>query len=313
MKRTLISLAVILLAAAALAQPRTRQEPVVRDAGPLVDTVFFTLPDEITDTYLDSTGTGFDRIINDYLLVGFHGGVVFNNTLFNPTWTTQFDMHAPVYGASLILHGKLFGFMPYFGLELGIQHTYEGYHFAENKNKQINRLEGVEQMVMEVWEVPLLMSGHADLGETFKLLGKVGIFGGYRMNVERTGPYNELSVYDTMKDGTTYYPSDYDHSFRDFDYRWTYGLEGGVGFGIMLAPFEIHINALAKWGWGSYFEPDYVERFSYVEDKQKYLWRRFGYPLDVMLTAGIYYQVTPRRGYSRHQLKKIAKQIVYGE
>ena len=303
-----MTMAVLLLAGAAWGQARLQAPASRNDAGagvsvrPVIDTSFFTLPDVITDEYLDSVGTSFDRPINDYVLFGFHGGAVLNNTYFNPPWEAMFSPHAPVFGASLTIHGKLFGFMPYFGLEIGVQHTYEGFQFKENKETKVTRnLEGVENMVMDVWEVPFLMAGHADIGENFKLLAKVGIFGGYRTTVTRTGPFTESTVYKIRDD--YYSPWEFRESFRDFDLRWTYGLEGGVGMGLMFSPFEFHVNALVKWGWGSFYRPDYYNDYYY----------RFGYPLDLMLTAGIYFQLTPRRGYTRHQLKKIAKQIVYGE
>lgn len=308
MKRMLTLLTALLLAGTGWAQSRIQGQPVQQNAPvevtvkPVIDTSFFTLPAEITDAYLDSVGTRFDRPINDYVLFGVHGGAAFNHTYFNPPWEAKFHTHLPVFGASVTIHGKLFGFMPYFGLEIGVQHTYEGFQFKENKETKITRnLEGVENMVMDVWEVPFLMAGHADIGENFKLLAKVGIFGGYRTSVTRTGPFTESTRYKIREE--VYSPWEYRESFRDFDLRWTYGLEGGVGMGLMFSPFEFHVNALVKWGWGSFYRPDYYNDYYY----------RFGYPLDLMVTAGIYYQLTPRRGYTRHQLKKIAKQIVYGE
>ncbi len=323
MKKVIIILTALILSAGASAQNRvqgqTGRKGVEVDVTvkPVIDTSFFSLPDPVTNEYLDSVSTGFDQLINDYILFGFHGGAVFNNTYFNPPWEAKFSSHAPVFGASLTIYGKLFGFMPYFGLEIGAQHTFEGYQFKENKETKITRnLEGAESLVMEVWEVPFLMAAHADLGENFKLLGKVGIFGGYRTNVQRSGNYLESSYYATssfnpdqlfpMKGNYAdrYYPALYETEFREnWDLRWTYGLEGGVGFGIMLSPVELHVNALVKWGWGSYFRPDYYNKYYY----------RFGYPLDIMVTAGLYYQLTPRRGYTRHRLKKIAHEIVYGE
>ena len=310
MKKRLLILALGLTAVLALpAQNRVRVEEkddgsIDMKVAPVIDTVFFTLPDEITESYLDSVGTSFDTPINDYVLFGFHGGGVLTNTYFNPPWGAKFTPHLPVFGASITIHGKLFGFMPYFGLELGVQHTFEGYQFKENKETKVTRnLEGAERMSMEVWEVPFLMAGHVDLGETFKLLAKVGIYGGYRTSIHRTmaADVRESTRYRIREE--LYNPWEFEDSFRDFDLRWTYGLEGGAGFGIMLSPVEFHVNALIKWGWGSFFRPDYANDYYY----------RFGYPLDLMITAGLYYQLTPRRGYSRHQLKKTARKIVYGE
>lgn len=257
---------------------------------PPVDTSFFRLPAEVTDAYLDSINTAsFDGMINDYVMFGFYGGGVINNTSFNPRWESEMFTNLPVFGASLTVHGKLFGFMPYFGLEIGAQHTYEGYKFKTNKETGITRtLEGATQAKLEVWEVPFLMVGHLDIGDSFKILAKAGIYGGYRTKIERIGE----SVNEEIR-----------YAFLETDNRWDYGFEGGVGFGFMFSPFEFHVNGLLKWGWESYYKADYFSPYYY----------RFAYPFDIMITAGIYYQLTPRRGYTRKQLKNFARQIVYDQ
>ncbi len=258
------------------------------ETRPQIDTSFFRLPDQITDAYLDSINTAsFDGMINDYLLFGVYGGGVINNTSFNPRWESEMFTNLPVFGASLTIHGKLFGFMPFFGLEAGVQHTFEGYKFKTNKETGITRtLEGATQAKLEVWEVPFLMVGHLDIGDSFKILAKAGIYGGYRTKIERIGEGVDESIR---------------YAFLDTDNRWDYGFEGGLGFGIMFSPFEFHVNALVKWGWESYYKADYFSPYYY----------RFAYPFDVMVTAGIYYQLTPRRGYTRNQLKRFAKQIAH--
>lgn len=279
---------------AALAQNRNGNPPEALTVEEVVDTVFFRLPEEITNEYLDSVKLGSDKTINDYSLIGFHGGVVFNRSWFNPTRDTKFFMNKPVFGLSYTLHGKLFGFMPYFGMELGFQHNYEGYEFKlDEENKTIANISGATKVLYEVWEVPFLMVGHADLNDNFKLLAKVGIYGGYRENIHRETIIERLvPTVEEIQD-----------KFLDTDIRLTYGLQAAAGFGIMLSPFEFHVTAGLKWGWGSYFQPDYYNKYYY----------RFAYPLDVMVTAGIYYQLTPRRGYTKKQLRHYAKKIVENE
>ena len=73
----------------------------------------------------------------------------------------------------------------------------------------------------------------------------------------------------------------------DYDLRLSYGLHGGVGFGVVVSPFEFHVNAQIKWGWGSFWKPDYTSPYYY----------RFGYPLDggVRRRRG-----PPRSGRRRH-------------
>lgn len=257
----------------------------------LVDTVFFRLPSEITNEYLDSIKLSSDKNINNYSLIGVYGGGVFTKCWFNPTRDTQAFFNAPVYGFSYTLHGKLFGFLPYFGLEVGFQHNYEGYLFkADEDTGYVPNVQGAEKAIMECYELPLLLHGHADMNDNFKLLIKVGIYGGYRTAIQRFDTYGSPIV------------TGLETTFNDTDYRWSYGLMGGLGVGFMFAPFEFHINADVKWGWGSFYEPDYASKYYY----------RFAYPLDLVLKAGLYYQLTPRTGYTRKQLKKFAKQIVYG-
>ena len=253
------------------------------------DTSFFSLPEVITDEYIDAASLSYDEPINNYLMIGVHGGMALTKSDFNPTRDTKFTAHYPVYGASIILHGMLFGFMPYFALEFGGQHTFEGYEFKENKvTHRKASVEGAYAAVMEVAEVNTMMNFHYDFTEHSKIIAKAGIYGGYRLNIERSGEY----VSDEIR-----------YSFLDTDRRWTYGFEGGAGLGFMFKPFEFHIGALVKWSWASFYEPDYFSKYYY----------RFAYPLDIMVMGGLYLHLTPRRGHTRHQLKKMAKDIVYGE
>ena len=87
---------------------------------------------------------------------------------------------------------------------------------------------------------------------------------------------------------------------RDYDRRLTYGVEGGLGIGLMFNPIEFHIMVNGKWGWSSFWKPDYASPYYY----------RFAYPLDAAVTFGVYYQLTPRYGHTRGQLKKLARKMV---
>jgi hypothetical protein len=140
-------------------------------------------------------------------------------------------------------------------------------------------------------EIFYLSHFHLDFGEHFKLMAKVGIYGGYRRSIKR--------VLDEYYVGYADYDQ-YVEAFRDYDRRWTYGVQGGIGAAVMLSPFEFHLNAQIKWGWNSFWNPDYYSQYYY----------RFGYPLDGAVTFGIYYQLTPRYGHTRAQLKRLAKKMV---
>lgn len=106
------------------------------------------------------------------------------------------------------------------------------------------------------------------------------------MNIERTGP----NVDEAIK-----------NSFLDTDRRFDYGLVGGIGFGLVFDPVEFHVNANLRYGWGTLYDPDYYSKYFY----------RFAYPLNVSVSAGLYFQLTKRTGKSKPQIKREARESVY--
>ncbi len=259
-----------------------------------LDEEFFTLPQEVTDSYLDSIAIQSVNP-NDYWMVGVYGGSAFQYGFFNPHRSVRWVIQYPVYGFSLIRHYTMFGRFPNMALELGAQQNYEGYEFKRNKETgYIPTESGAYRAMMTVPEAFALSHFHIDMGDHFKLLAKVGIFGGYRTSITRIPD-------EAYADSKTFL--EYEHAFRDYDKRWSYGVKGGLGFGLMFDPIEIHVTVHVKWGWNSFWEPDYYSPYYY----------RFGYPLDGGLNFGLYYQLTPRHGHTRAQLKKMARQIVEKE
>ena len=75
-----------------------------------------------------------------------------------------------------------------------------------------------------------------------------------------------------------------------------------MGFGIVFDPFEFHIEGQVKWAWSSLYEPDWYSPYYY----------RFAYPLDIVITAGIHYQLSRRTGRTRKELRKEAYNSIYG-
>ena len=116
-----------------------------------------------------------------------------------------------------------------------------------------------------------------------------------------TDAYKPAAKEDTVYD-KDYVATRHLDSFYPFENRWDYGIKGGVGFGLMFDPVEIHINAHLRYGFGSLYEPDYYSRYYY----------RFAYPIDVVISAGIHFQLTKRRGKTSAQLRKEARDLVYG-
>ena len=258
-----------------------------------LDKEFFSLPDTITNEYLDSLKLQV-RKPNDYWMVGVYGGASLQFGYWNPSRLTIAQFQLPVYGFSLIRQFSMFGIMPYMGLEIGAQQNYEGYEFKTNKETGYRSTEsGAYKAMMRVPEAFLLTHMHFDIGEHFKLLGKLGLFGGYRTSINR--------VLDDAYKGSSY--EEYQTTFRDYDLRWTYGLMGGLGMGLVFNPIEIHLNVNLKWGWGSFWQRDYASPFYY----------RFGYPLDGTVTLGVYYQLTPRYGHTRAQLRRLARKMMEEE
>jgi hypothetical protein len=186
-------------------------------------------------------------------------------------------------------YGKMFGYMPYFGMEAGLVYTTEGYQFKYNEEDDYTyKIEGAEKAVMQVVELPVLAHMHVDFWN-FKIIANIGCYAGYRLSIERfpgvTGSVSE----------------DVAHSFLETDHRFDYGIKGGVGFGLVFDPIEIHIKAMYKHSFSSLYDPDYYSEYFY----------RYAYPTNFILSAGIHFHLSKRTGQTKSQLKKLAKEAVY--
>ena len=260
-----------------------------QDTPAVADTSFFRLPDEITPEYLDTVNIRKKFIINDYSMIGVYYGGTLNNTSFNPSKYTSYGYHLSTFGIMWTRYGRMFGYLPYFGLQTGLFHSWEGYTFKEDEETGttpvLDYISYDTGASIETIELPLLSHFHFDIGNSFKIMANVGIYGGYRLRIERYGS----SV-----------PEEYAHSFKEKDNRFDYGFLGGAGFGIMLDPFEIHLNGMFKWGWSSLYAPDYYNNYAY----------RYAYPMDIAITLSIHYQLVPRHGMTRRQMRSKAREIV---
>ena len=224
--------------------------------------------------------------LNDYTMIGVEYGASVSRMQFNPS-KTQGNLFVPqTMGVYLIKYGKLFDGSPNFGLKTGVRYSHEGYMFKENKETGITpTLEGAEKAIIKFVEVPFMAHFHSD-GLHFKVMVDLGIYAGYRLSIERIGDY---------------VPEEIRNDFREWDNRYDYGITGGLGFGFVFDPFEFHVNASVRYGWGSLYHPDYFSPDFY----------RFAYPLDGMLTAGLYFHLTKRSGKSKGQLRKEAYEQVF--
>ncbi len=239
-----------------------------------------------SDMYLDTVKINRVFEVNDYSLIGVEYGVSFNRMLFNPPYT-QATLFVPnTFGVFYTRYGKMFGYMPYFGFKIGLRYSHEGYKFKEDKEtKTTYKIEGATQAIMDVVEVPFMAHLHLD-GLHYKIMADVGIYGGHRLSITRTGE----GVSESLA-----------NSFKDTDRRFDYGLCGGLGFGLVFDPVEFHVNVNVRYSWGTIYDPDYVSPDYY----------RFAYPFDIMATAGVYFQLTRRTGRGKAQLRREAYQQVY--
>ncbi len=64
---------------------------------------------------------------------------------------------------------------------------------------------------------------------------------------------------------------------------------------------EIHIQAMYKHSMSTLYNPDYYSEYYY----------RFAYPTNIVISAGVHFQITKRTGKTKAQLKKMARDMVY--
>ena len=116
-----------------------------------------------------------------------------------------------------------------------------------------------------------------------KVIADIGFFGGYRLGIHRSGPDVDPSIRD---------------SFLKTDRRFDYGIKGGLGFGFIFDPVEIHITAMYKYSMGTLYDPDYYSKYYY----------RYAYPSNIVISLGLHFHLSKRTGKTRHQLKMEARE-----
>jgi len=267
---------------AALAQKGKPSKAAQKDTLLVMD-------DFYTDEYLDTVKVNRKLKLNDYSMIGVHYGPSFTRAAFNPS-KKQGWLFTPVnFGITYTTHAKMFGFMPYFGFEAGLFYGQDGYRFKPDPESGEIR-ENVDQArkaIYNVIQAPFQSYFHYEIWKV-KLMLDAGFYLGYRLKVERT--YDE---------GVS---TDYVNSFYDYDRRFDYGLQAGAGFGILLDPIEIHVKGEFRYSLSSLYKPDYNSAYYY----------RFAYPMDVYISVGIHYQLGKRTGKTRSELKREAREAVFG-
>ncbi len=228
--------------------------------------------------------------INDYIMVGVNYGVSICNMYYSPSRHNRAWQFNPNYVSVMFTkHSKMFDSddLAMFAVTAGFAHGYEGFGFKRDPDTGASQdVDGAEQACIEVFEIPALAQIHVDFHPS-KILANVGVYGGWRNSISRSGPNLDPA---------------YTNAFRPYENRWEYGLQGGGGFALMFDPVEIHFNALVRWSWSSLYQPDYASPYYY----------RYAYPMDIIATVGVYFQLTKRSGKTSGQLRREAKEIVYG-
>ena len=233
--------------------------------------------------------------LNNYSSIGVSFGVTSAYMQLNPTTFRQHHTYYPGYGSIRFTHyEKMFDYLPYFGWQIGVEFGHEGYRGRKETDGYYK--ERSQRIKMQVVEVPFLAMIHYDT-RWMKFFGEVGLYGGYRLNIERFGDYVD---------------DNYRYDWYDSDRRIDYGLQGGLGMGVFLGPLELFVMAQIRYGWSSIFEPDsQFPAGSGYEDRNKYYWR-FAYPFDYLFSAGVNVPLGKRYGKTRRDLKREAYEIVYG-
>ena len=243
--------------------------------------------DTLTDEYLDTVQVKKKLKINDYSLLGVQYGVGLSQVMWNPSKNQKMLILPYNFGVTYTLYGKMFGYMPFFGFQTGIFYTKEGYQF-DTESKYVDNVEGAQKAVLDVLEVPILSHIHIDFWH-MKIIAQIGLFAGYRLGIHR------------YSGETSTVPDELVRSFKSTDIRFDYGIKGGVGFGLVFDPIEIHFQAMYKHSLSSLYTPDHYDRDYY----------RFAYPSNIIVSAGVHFQLTKRSGMTKKELKKKAKSIVY--
>ena len=284
--RIIATLVLLVACAASLAaQERTKSDE--ERVRPQIDTIDLA---SFTDEMLDTVQVNKKLSLNDYSMVGIEYGATLSQVMWNPTQRQNMLFLPNNIGITFTTYGKMFGYMPYFGLQTGIFYGHEGYEFEYNENTGYTyKIAGAEKAIIEMIEVPVMSQLHIDMWN-FKCIAQIGFYAGYRLSIERF-PGKTGTVAEEVR-----------YSFLDTDNRFDYGIKGGLGIGLVFSPIEIHLQAMYKHAFSSLYEPDYSSPYYY----------RYAYPQNIIISLGVHYHLTKRSGRTKAQIKKLAREYVYG-
>lgn len=257
--------------------------------------VEISFTETLTDEYLDTVKIEKKLKLNDYSMIGIEGGVGLSQVMWNPKFQQEMVLTPVNFGISYTTYGKMFGYMPYFGFQIGLMYTQDGYQFKADKDdpdKIPYTIQGADKAIYDVIEMPVLSHFHFDMWR-MKIIANLGFYAGYRLKVHRYpygGEFHNPTYEDTQ------------FTFLETDRRWDYGIKGGLGFGLVFDPIELHFKAMYKYSFSSLYNPDTYSQYYY----------RYAYPSTIVISAGIHFHLSKRSGKTKAELKKAAKDFVYG-
>ena len=286
MKKLTIILSILLLLPSCLIARERKKDTL---------NVEISFTETLTDEYLDTVKIEKKLKLNDYSMIGIEGGVGLSQVMWNPKFQQEMVLTPVNFGISYTTYGKMFGYMPYFGFQIGLMYTQDGYQFKADKDdpdKIPYTIQGADKAIYDVIEMPVLSHFHFDMWR-MKIIANLGFYAGYRLKVHRYpygGEFHNPTYEDTQ------------FTFLETDRRWDYGIKGGLGFGLVFDPIELHFKAMYKYSFSSLYNPDTYSQYYY----------RYAYPSTIVISAGIHFHLSKRSGKTKAELKKAAKDFVYG-
>lgn len=246
-----------------------------------IDTLTFS--DEFLDTLV------FDkkkRAINDYTMIGVQYGAGLCSAMYNPSRAQRMRLSPVNFGFLYTRYGKMFDYMPYFGIQLGAFYESEGYRFNQKLKGDDRRVaylqDGADNALFHTANFSAMAHCHVDFWK-MKLMLNLGYYVGYRLDITR---YRDEEIISK--------------EFMDHDKRFDYGLKGGAGVGFVFDPIEIHLSATYKHSFSPLFRPDYQSSEYY----------QYAYPYSIVISLGVHVQLTKREGKTTKQIKSEARDAV---
>lgn len=241
---------------------------------------------DFPNEYLDTVNIKKSSTINDYSMIGVQFGMGMGEVFWNPSYPQKFRFSPYEAGIFYTRYGKMFGYMSYFGIQAGAVFGQQGYQFKkESDSGWTPTLSGATGAAITYVDLPVMAHCHVDFWK-MKLTINLGYFLGYRVGITR---YGENVAPEKV------------HSFEDYEYRFDYGLRGGIGFGFVFDPIEVHIGATYKHSFRSLYKADYYSPYYY----------RYAYPMNIIISAGIHYQLTRRVGKTRKEIRNQAYDEIF--